>query len=294
LVGLRCQPQLAACQIQVIRDADGDHVLDAAEDEVLLGPSYAGATGGSNLRLWGPGLAFDPSGNIVAAYTMTATGGNARPTVLHDRDGNGAFSAGAPETVQIENFLQASGNFGSLAIDPSGNVAYAYGLAVESGTTAGFRVAWDRNGDGDYADTVGGTPETFTAFATGDASQNRPCGGIAFDTAGRLNALFSEPAASSVRFFRDVDDDGDFTDPGDIQTILAGPATRCAIAGHPTTGIVTAFPTLNVDRNDDGDFADPNEATGVGPGGNRVGLAFSGDGRAWIGSSNGSLNIDPQ
>lgn len=289
LVGLRCHPNASGCQVQVIRDADGDHLLEAAEDEVLLGPSYTGTT----LRLWGPALAFDASGNVVAAYTMTENVANARPTVLHDRNGNGAFSAGAPERVQIETIAQASGNFGSLAIDPDGQVAYAYGLGLGGGVAAGFRVAWDRNGDGDYADVVGGTPETFTAFSTGGATQLRPCGGIAFEPSGRLAALFAEASASSLRYFRDMNDDGDLVDVEDTQVILGTPTSNCAIHGHPTTGIATAFPTLNVDRNADGDFDDATEATGVSVSGARVGVAFGSGGRAWIGGSGGALNIDP-
>lgn len=77
-----------------------------------------------------------------------------------------------------------------------------------------LRIAYDRNGDGDYADVVGGTPETFTPFST-TGNAGRPCGGIAFDGAGRLAAVFSEPSASLVRVMRDMNADGDFSDAVD-------------------------------------------------------------------------------
>jgi hypothetical protein len=285
LVGLRCQPNASGCQIQVIRDADANYTLDAGTDEVLLGPSYTG----TQLKIWGPRLAFDASGNLVAAYTLISDTGAATPTVLHDRDGSGAFSASAPETVAIETLPSSPGNLGSLAIDHSGRVAYAYAV-VPAGFTLGLRIAYDRNGDGDYAD--GGPLETFTPFATGGGHAGRPCGGVAFDASGRLAALFAE-ALSSVRLFRDLNNDGDFTDPGDVQSVLAGPTAACAIAGHPTGGIAAASPALHIDRNDDGDFSDPTEATGVSAAGGRVGVTFTSAGRAWVGSVTGDLVIDP-
>jgi hypothetical protein len=168
-------------------------------------------------------------------------------------------------------------------------VAYAYAVAP-AGFTLGLRIAYDRNGDGDYAD--GGPPETFTPFATGGSHAGRPCGGVAFDASGRLAALFAE-AMSSVRLFRDLSNDGDFTDPGDVQSVLAGPTAVCAIAGHPTGGIAAAFPALHVDRNDDGDFSDPTEATGVSVGGGRLGVTFTTAGRAWVAGVTGDLDIDP-
>jgi hypothetical protein len=286
LVGLRCHPTASGCQIQVIRDADANYTLDAGADELLLGPSYTG----TQLKIWGPGLAFDASGNIVAAYTQISDTGTATPTVLHDRDGSGAFSAGAPETVAIETLPSSPGNLGSLAVDHSGRVAYGYAV-VPAGFTLGLRIAYDRNGDGDYAD--GGPPETFTPFATGGGHAGRPCGGVAFDQAGRLAALFAESTGSSVRLFRDLNGDGDFTDPTDLQSIAGSPTSTCAIAGHLTGGIAAAFPALHVDRNDDGDFGDASEATGVSVISGRVGVTFTSAGRAWLGGARGSFAIDP-
>jgi hypothetical protein len=280
LLGIRCKPNASGCQIQVIRDADADLVLsDAGGDDVIPGPSYSG----TQLKLWGPSLASDASGNLVAGYVLVDDANNAHATVLHDRDGDGAFAPAAPETVLVQS-MTAPGNLGSLAVDPAGRVAYAY---LASGPA--LRVAYDRNGDGDYADTVGGTPETFTALSSG-THQGRFCGGVAFDAAGRLAAVLAEPLATPLRVLRDLNGDGDFSDGGDVSAVLGLATSACGIAGHPTGGVAVAHGgggspnglQLLVDRNDDGDFADANETVVLGSGASRLGVAYSGEGRAWV------------
>jgi hypothetical protein len=283
LIGIRCVPTPSGCQIQVIRDADADLVLtDAGGDDVILGPSYT--TTAPNL--WGPSVQSDPSGNLVAGYVFVNAAGSGEVTVLHDRDGDGSFSAGAPETVVIQNLFVTPGNFGKLAVDPSGRVAYAY---VATGPL--LRIAYDRNGDGDFTD--GG--ETFTAFDANAPHSAEFCGGVAFDAAGRLAATFGESIAAQVRVFRDLNGDGDFADAGDVASVIGDMTSACDVAGHPSGGLAVAHGgggapdglKLLVDRNGDGDFADANEEVGLASEATRLGVAFSGVGRAWLASTAG-------
>jgi hypothetical protein len=300
LLGLRCVPNGTGCQVQVVRDADEDFVLDGGPgDEVLTGPSYVG----TQLRFWGPSLASDASGNVVAGYMLVDDANVGRPTVLHDRNGDQAFAAGAPETVQIQNVTAPPGSLGKLAVDHSGRVAYAFSFQPVAQGPA-MRIAYDRNGDGDYADNVAGTPETFNPFGTGiGAFQGRPCGGIAFDGAGRLAVVYAEPSGSAVRLLRDMNGDGDFSDLVDTTTFPGNATSGCDIAGHPTGGLAVVHagppqPQLLIDRNSDGDFDDANETQApfgaLAAGTTRLGVTFSGAGRAWVaGHTTNQLFVDP-
>jgi hypothetical protein len=291
LLGIRCVPNGSGCQIQVIRDANDDHVLvDTGADEVVLGPTYTG----TQLKLWGPNVRTDPSGNLVAGYVLRTDDGFAQVTVLHDRDGSGAFEAGPPETTVIQTLASYAGNFGKLAIDPAGRVAFSYLVAGP-----GLRIAYDRNGDGDYTDNVGGNPETFTAFNAFSPHDSTFCGGVAFDASGRLAAVFAESSAADVRVFRDVDGDGDFSGGGDVISVLGNPTNACDIEGHPAGGLAVAHggtggsgPELLVDRNDDGDFADATEEQTLPFGSSRLGVTFSDAARAWVIGNNGAF-VDP-
>jgi hypothetical protein len=298
LVGLRCHPTGGGtgCQVQVIRDADGDYLLDPGTDEVLLGPSYSG----TDLNFWGPSLANDASGNIVAGYVLIEDAGTARPTVLHDVDGNGAFAASAPETIEIETLPSSPGNLGKLAVDPAGRLVFAYATRP-AGQGPTLRVAYDRNGDGDFADAS----ERYNAFVTFDgSSQGRPCGGVAFDGAGHLAAVFSDVSAISIRVARDLTGDGDFADAGDSVSFPGSATSGCDIAGHPSGGLAIVYvelsgqPLLLIDRNSDGDFADTNESQNYGSSisreQSRLGVTFSPSGRAFAaGHSPTTVFVDP-
>src|SRR4029453_14643050 len=122
----------------------------------------------------------------------------------------------------------------------------------------GIIAAWDRNADGDFADTIGGNPELLTV-ASGTAPS---CVGATYDSSARLAIVYSN--GGQLLLARDLNTDGDFADAGESTSPLAGGATSCDVdskAGQPFAvsywnGTTT---TLLLDRNNDGDFSDANE-----------------------------------
>ncbi len=273
--GLRCRSTGGgACSVELVRDQDADFQLEdgeATQIELAANPG----------QVWSPSLAFDPSGRPVAGYVLRRFQGTA--TVAHDRDGDGLFS-GTNERVAIESFTGAGAkNLGQVDVDGSGRAAYAY-FRDDSFDDANdaVRVAYDRNGDGDFADTVSGNPELATVAAVTGVV----CVGATFDPAGRLAVIYGT-SASAPLVARDLNGDGDFADAGETTAIAAAPAAACAISGGTGQNLVAVHNAAGlrmlVDANNDGDFADLNEDVSIDPAGGsfqhlalrvRNGLAF--------------------
>jgi hypothetical protein len=232
-------------QVQLLRDNNGDNVVSSTEAVAIESP-------GVDSSLQSPSLVFDASDRPGGGY-LRNVGGVLTAVAFHDRDGSGSFG-GANEVVTIEPVTGATASLGEAAFDPSGRLAYVY---YDSGAGR-LRAAWDRSGDGDFADTVGGTPELVTVVTTSTPS----CFGATFDTAGRLAVLYS----GGLR--RDLSGDGDFDDAGEAPAV--GAYGHCDVtAASAGNRLVIAYLSgstlkLRCDLNDDGDFLDTDEDVTVG------------------------------
>lgn len=247
VVGLRCRDTAPGCDVEYAVDSDGDSELT---DEVGL----AFDTPSAVARIRGPSIVFDPSGNPVLAYHKSDTGSGFISTVAHDRDGDGFFTGtnelvtiGFPEGIQQDN--------AEVAVDASGRVAYAY---YDSNDNA-IQVAWDRSGDGDYDDTVGGNAEFFPLVTT----TNINCLGVAFAPDGDLVLVYDR--GTGLIFNRDTDGDGDFTGVGEVVNLDPTSSGACDVSAADGNDVAVAYvpddDTLIalIDRNDDGDFVDTDE-----------------------------------
>lgn len=234
--GLRCRDLAPTCVIEVLTDLDADGEL---EDET--GTAIETLNGTATIE--SAQLERDPTAGWVAGYVRRAFAADA--VVVHDRNGDGDF-ADANEKVVIEPAGSLSASKSALAVDAAGHVAYAYFLS-----TVGVRLAWDRNGDGDFADTITGNPELVTLPGVG-----LDCFDLAFDPAGHLAVAYQ---SFGQKLSRDLNDDGDFADAG--ETVSLGATSSCPeVAMASAQPAAVAFSSdLRLDRNADGDFDDSAE-----------------------------------
>jgi hypothetical protein len=265
LAGLRCPTTGVTgldCSLELARDTDADS--DLADEtgvvlEVLTNFS----------RLNAPSLSFDGSGNPVLGYIRRQF--DNRATVAHDRDGDGVFT-GSNERVVVESFADQERRNGEVAVDPNGRPAYVFFNPSDDV----LRVAYDRSGDGDFDDTVGGNPELFTLAAESAIA----CLGAAFDGSGRLAVVWGN-GATGPQLARDLNADGDFADRGEVVELSPAAATACDVAGAPApiAGVAVVHDAgaseLLIDRNDDGDYDDADESVSLSGLGDQVELRWS-------------------
>lgn len=222
-------------------DIDGDFLVS---DE-------AAATIDSGVTVPTAELDFDPSGRPVVAYLRLSVGTQAM--VARDLTNDGDF-ADAGELVQVQSVGGQLTQGGELAIDASGRVAFAY----RTGSANTLRIAYDRNGDGDFADTVGGTPEIAGPGSTGTGD----CLGLDFDSAGRL-AVAYRSTGGVARLGRDLNNDGDIADAGESTDIAA--AAVCDVRRTTAGGLEFAYGGSGLTRlrdlDNDGNFTDPGESS---------------------------------
>jgi hypothetical protein len=201
---------------------------------------------GTPLFLHGPAVRFDGAERPVLGYVKVS--GTRVATLARDVTGDGDFNdAGEIRTIATLGGSQADG--GDLALDASGRAAYAY---YDTSSDL-LRVAYDRSGDGDFADTVGGNPELFTVTSAAAIS----CMGVTFDDGARLTMIWD--AGSGPQLARDANADGDFADAGEVIALAATPALACDVDGDPAGGgLALAHDAdqlrLLYDRDDDGTF----------------------------------------
>jgi hypothetical protein len=220
--------------------------------------SYAGVTIESGVTVASAALVFDPSGRPALGYLRTGTG--TQVMLARDLNADGDF-ADAGELVQVQAFGGTVVRRSELAFDGSGRAAYLY--QTGSATPPTLRIAYDRNGDGDFADTVGGTPEI--ALVTGGAG-NTDCFGVTFDSAGRLTLAYQNPTNGAAVLARDGNGDGDVNDAGE-RVDLVPSAAVCDVERTASGGLLfvhggTGLQQLR-DRNNDGDFSDGGESATV-------------------------------
>jgi hypothetical protein len=182
------------------------------------------------------------------------TGSGTQAMLARDLSADGDF-ADAGELVQIQSFAGTIVRRSELAIDAAGRAAYLY----QTSSSNTLRIAWDRSGDGDFTDTVGGTPEV--ALVAG-GSGNTDCFGVTFDSAGRLVIAYQNPTNGAPILARDGNGDGDINDASE-RTELAASMAVCDVERTASGGLLYVYGGPGLvrlrDANDDGDFADTGE-----------------------------------
>ena len=133
-------------------------------------------------------------------------------------------------------------------------------------------LAVDLNGDGDFADNVGGNDETRAIAGPGV-----DCYDVTVDGSDRIAMVYQVTGNPGITFQHDRNGDDDFDDAGETQNFSDGAASLCAITPSGATGIALAYDNGTVsirnDENDDGDFDDPTEALSVTSGVAQLNLA---------------------
>lgn len=282
VAGVRCRDLSTSCAVELLVDTDAD---DALEDET---PVVVDSINGSNAKLLSVTLDSDAAGHWAVGYERFEF--TAAAAVAHDRNGDGDFADGN-ERVIVESSLSsfAFPVAAKLAIDSTSRLAFVY----PNPNAVSVRVAWDRSGDGDFADVVGANPELSTL-----ASGAITCLGAAFDASDRLAVAYGQSGA--MRFARDLNADGDFADPNEVSVIEAVTANGCDVASRPGQALalvysVSANPprtSIRIDANEDGDFDDPGESTTLGVASSPLGIALNGLDRLVIGTT-GFLRFAP-
>jgi hypothetical protein len=270
LSGVRCRSTSSStCAAELLADSNSNFALEP-ESGTLIETLTSGVTTPS---LGAASLEYDPAGRPVVGYVKRVAPASA--ALARDLDGDGDFD-GTGERITIEGNLGGAGvTAAALALDSTGRAAYVYRHA---GANA-LRVAWDRNGDGDFGDTVGGNPELFTL-----ASVAPVCIGAAFDGADRLAVVYGASAAATVA--RDLSADGDFGDAGE-SAALPGNGAACDVAGRPGEPLAAVTTTgsqveLHRDLDGDGAFEGGSELTTFAGGAAALALALADDGTVAI------------
>ena len=274
----------ANTDVEYIVDTDLDGTLEASEAVTLTTSGIGTVTA--------PSLIHDASDRPAIAF-LGSTAAQTRVQIRHDRDGNGDF-LGTNEDV-IGRFLSGATTGttarGELMADSAGRLAYVFEAPVQGE----LHVIWDRSGDGDFNDTVGGNPERQAPIST-----TVTCLGADFDATGAPVVVYGN--ASGLRLLRDTNADGDFADAGEDVAISsanqgAGVQRGCDV---DASGSGLAIATSNgvdlallVDRNGDGDFADANEDVLLDTGfAVPIAIERLGDGTVVVGNIQGAIE-DP-
>jgi hypothetical protein len=248
LASLRCRTSSAInCQVELVRKQDDGTDLTMFVETLASSPTAP--------LIHGPSIAFDPAGRPVLGYVKV--GGSRTVTVSRDADGDGNFSD--PGEIRTVMLISGSvGGGGDLAVDSAGRAAYAY---HDAGTNV-LRVAYDRNGDGDFSDTIGGNPENLPVTTAAVS-----CLGVSFDDGARLALVWG--TSGGAQLARDANADGDFADAGELLSLTGNPLLGCDVDGAAAGGLAVVHDgdglRLLLDRDDDGSFAGTDEDLQLAP-----------------------------
>ncbi len=244
--GVRGQIGSLETRLEVGEDTDDNGNLTLSEwtPVEVFAPSLAVADGLA--------ISVEGTGRLaIGAVRASVPAGPLEAVVYSDRDGNGDF-AGPGEFAVIESRSGSAETRAALEIDPAGGVAY---VSHDLGTST-LRLAWDRNNDGDFNDTVGTTPEVSTVV-----NAVVECVGMDFDPSGTLVMVVGTLTGTTL--YRDLDGNGEVTDTGEATPLDTGSAKfgGCDVDANGPLAVMTQLPNfrLRVDRNEDGDFDDVSE-----------------------------------
>lgn len=286
LMGVRCvETSPTTCDVVLFRDGDADRLLETGEEVATL-ESISAPNG---VRLWGPALRFDSLNRTVLGYHVRSPGPQTR--LARDLDGDGDFDA-AGEFLDL-GASSPGPSASNVALDASDRVAFAHRDRV--GIQNVVRVRYDRNGDGDFDDVVGGNPET-QEISTPSAAV---CVGVTFDGSGRLAVVYGNGNLIPTLLW-DRNGDGDFGDAGETQSIGSNDTSACDVATRATGELAVAVGgggTLRylVDLDDDGSFggAGEDEVVATGFSAALVDLEFDGTGTPRFATSGGAVYDSP-
>jgi hypothetical protein len=262
LVGIRCREVSASeCHVEIASDDDGD--LELEDETGMFVVSLAFDT---SSHIQQPTLDFDSSGHVAAGFFFQNL--FHAVAVAHDRSGDWVIT---PNEYVVVDLQAGNSPKVAFALDASDRSAVLYTDDADDSVY----VAWDRSGDGDFLDTVAGTPE-LAAWATGVSTVH--CVGVGFAPDGDPVAVYASPAVGTI-FLRDQDQDGDVDGPGESLALDAATATVCALEaddGQPVAAFHNLGARLNllVDRDDDGDFDGVDETVDLGAAPNLTGIAL--------------------
>jgi hypothetical protein len=189
---------------RAFHDRNGDGVFTGTNEAVTIeAVSGAGDALGE--------AAFDATGRLAYVYYDA---GNARVRVAHDRSGDGDFDDSPGGVAELAT-LAPTGTPACLgaSFDGAGRLAVVYGVG---GNTT---LAYDRNGDADFAD-AGETQVIAPSGVTG-------CDLGASAATGRL-VLVHNPG-NDLRLLVDTNDDGDFADALEDVSLVSPAAAPFAV-----------------------------------------------------------------
>jgi hypothetical protein len=292
LAGIRCrQINAVECHVEIASDVDGDLELEDEPGMFIVDLAFDASS-----HIEQPTLDFDSSGNVAAGFFFRNL--FHAVAVAHDRNGDSVITQAANEYVVVDLQVGASPKV-AFELDVSDRPAVLYTDDPDDTVY----VAWDRSGDGDFEDTVAGTPE-LAAWATGVSTETVNCVGVGFAPDGDPVAVYASPAVGTI-FLRDQDQDGDVDAPGESLALDAGAATVCALEaddGQPVAIFHDLGARLNllVDRDDDGDFDGMDETVDLGAASNLTGLDLDRNANGvvmlatpFVGSTPGVVLFDP-
>jgi hypothetical protein len=216
----------------------------------------------------GDSITLDSAGN-VGHHNSLAFDGNDRPAIsyldytnenlkfAYDKNGDGDFTD--PDEIIIVDGSGNGARYTSLAFDGNDRPAISY----QDSSNADLKFAYDKNGDGDFADP-GEIIILDSQYNTGFYTS------LAFDRNDRPAISYQERDNFDLKFAYDKNGDGDFADPGEIiildsqyntgsySSLAFDGSGRPAISYQDSSNDDLKFA---YDTNGDGDFADSDEIT---------------------------------
>jgi hypothetical protein len=191
--------------------------------------------------------------------------------LAYDRNDDGDFS----DSGEV---IPADDGGGSAAVGQYTSLAFGTGPAISylDVTNRTLKLAYDRNDDGDFSDDG----EIITVD---DTSALGLYTSLAFDTSGNAAISYFDWANVALKFAYDRNDNGVFTDAGEIITVdntgYTGLYTSLAFGSGPAISYQDGFNEalkFAYDRNNNGNFGDAGEIVTVDSGGaDSVGLYTS-------------------
>jgi IPT/TIG domain len=200
--------------------------------------------------------AFDATGRLHG-LRCEGSGTNCLTQAIADANSNLNLEDDAPMTIETVTGSNALLQSAAIEFDSAGRRAVAYQKA--DGTTATTIVAYDRNGDGDFADAteyVAGSATLYSVIPTA----------LAIDASGHIANV---RGGGSVQVAWDRSGDGDFDDTvggnPELFTVAGGTPTCIGAAFDAAGRLAVVYgssqATLVRDLNADGDFADAGESS---------------------------------
>ena len=263
LRGVKCVVNGTDCAVLATADTTGNDLTN-------LQFPVESITASTQASLLSADVAVNASDQRLLAYVRGRQDASLEADVVVARDYNGDDDwDDANELIALETGLADATVRG--AITSTGRPVVMWDR--DPSGSGEIRLAADLNGDGDFADNVGGSDETQSVAGPGVA-----CYDVTVDGTDRTAMVYQVTGNPGITFQYDLNGDGDFGDAGETQNFSDGAASLCAITPSGASGVFVAYDNGSIwlahDKNGDGDFADPAEAALVtGTGSSQLNLA---------------------